>query len=958
MKAAGAVSFDPKFAYFENRRQLEVLASLDPTAAEPILRKLEAGSSPQLIALAKVARFQAASKKSAAGSRLRAELLALARDSKAAPTARALAFEALLSTPSQDRDALFLALTSDPGTLMLGEANSVRLPLLDALESDPDHWVPILAPLVASTDPATRDNAVFLLSDIGRADAIRPLLPWLSDPGWSSADKLLEKRGDVSRVTSRWSSSLHSRRTSLLHRLGGSDLPESVPGLLKVLETASGQDLGLAASAVARYREPKAVPLLRAAYPRAGTWDGHYVLEALETLGGLEPEWVVRMMEEPPPQGDLSAFEADASRWFGQRRDLPEAIVDRVLARARELEATKPEVSKRLRETAAGWSAALVGGELLDGLAAGNLSLEEARALVVREPASVSPEALQRAVLSGGVAAGVAAVLSQSVPRLSAVLSGTDVQAIRAALAAARLARAPLDLRLVATLLQPADANVGKAARRYLEAEDSREARRILREAHPDQFLVLGARGTWDPGHFSFEQMDATQAPLAHELRQPGGPDAAFGLSFGGCWASQGEITVRLRGDRGELVYRKDPAVFGRRALTAAELARLRRFIAEEHVEDLAPLTTEVDDGLQVEFFWLDRTGGYRVFMNNPGIAEGNSSVYARLSRMFFRLAGDAPLEMVFGVSRTVPGVRLLAEPKSLREPEIEAVWANGRDVRVAVQERFEGSRRPVRSWHAFSGGEARAAAERPEAYPPPLPPCHHDDPSSPPSWMSGTREARVAGDREGLWLCRTGTEPARLAEGWFGAPIVSSDGRWAMAPRTETNWAVPNEVVLVDLSTREVFTPDIPKADDFAPIAFIPTHGKFLVYRGKAHPTQWAVGTAESADAPELYLFDPVTRMSERLSGEVRPLLTQAERPLQPTGRPDEFWAAMPVTTWFDVDKGTVLGRFDSRRFTFTPVATFPIIQFSSSETWIDERTGLVYLSYRGYLLTLPLPK
>ena len=104
--------------------------------------------------------------------------------------------------------------------------------------------------------------------------------------------------------------------------------------------------------------------------------------------------------------------------------------------------------------------------------------------------------------------------------------------------------------------------------------------------------------------------------------------------------------------------------------------------------------------------------------------------------------------------------------------------------------------------------------------------------------------------------------------------------------------------------------------------------------------------------DAPEYYLLDAATGRTELVKGNFAPLEQIDKRPLQPTGKPDEFWAALP-----DADNNkTQIGRYNARSFTFQPVLLLPHIAFDSMDLWVDEGNGKVYVTYEGQLLRVPL--
>jgi hypothetical protein len=108
----------------------------------------------------------------------REQLIAAAGNSKFPEPARQIAVEALLKAKWKGREEWvrsFLA-QADAGTAgwFCSEADAA-----------PDHWIPILARMVGGENRRAHEAAVSLLARFnGRADALRPLLPWLVDPQW------------------------------------------------------------------------------------------------------------------------------------------------------------------------------------------------------------------------------------------------------------------------------------------------------------------------------------------------------------------------------------------------------------------------------------------------------------------------------------------------------------------------------------------------------------------------------------------------------------------------------------------------------------------------------------------------------------------------------------------------------------------------------------------------------
>ena len=53
---------------------------------------------------------------------------------------------------------------------------------------------------------------------------------------------------------------------------------------------------------------------------------------------------------------------------------------------------------------------------------------------------------------------------------------------------------------------------------------------------------------------------------------------------------------------------------------------------------------------------------------------------------------------------------------------------------------------------------------------------------------------------------------------------------------------------------------------------------------------------------------------------------------------------------------RASVIGRYDLRRFAFTPVMELADLPITTGDIWVDEAARRVYAVYRGHLLRFPL--
>ena len=125
-------------------------------------------------------------------------------------------------------------------------------------------------------------------------------------------------------------------------------------------------------------------------------------------------------------------------------------------------------------------------------------------------------------------------------------------------------------------------------------------------------------------------------------------------------------------------------------------------------------------------------------------------------------------------------------------------------------------------------------------------------------------------------------------------------------------------------------------------PVTYVIAHAKVLLGNEGHHP-----GAIN-------YLLDPETGTVQQVKGQFGPLTEDFLRESQPTGNPNEFWAAIP-----DSRKGvTNIERYDSRNFVFKPLVELTGLTLSKSDFWVDANAGKIWMTYRGQLLRLPLPK
>ena len=870
-------------------------------------------------------------------------------ESNAAPALRIEALQALAAKPWPGRDEWLLSLFQHAELGYIKEDYLTTEPFAEIVKVAPEAWIPRLTQLVGNTNRAVHDNAVRCLVQFHhpniREDALKPLLPWLTDQAWAL---------DVE----------HDGRLRLIQSLDQINLPQSVPGLIHVLEHDSGYWRSAAADALAHYKAREAVPALRKALLAEN--EAHHqreIVSALLKLNAISNDEIVEGIEALVDQTLTAEKRAALSASTGLSPfsdtpklplpllariaigqctdaldvDLRDEVAKVLLLRAKTLRPKNAALADALELHMADWETAANQELRRQRLQSGKLTAEWVWRLLESAPSLENAPPVSQAVIA------IAHRDEQAAARL---LEGVDEDARAMLLACARLKRLVLPVNKVEPLLKSQHILVKRAALLYLEALDTPEARKLVWAHFPDEAHITGARMGYDPGHASFSAFDSLEDILRRRVLDPHGPVEIHALLTAGYWGNAGQIWVEKRRDGAVwLVNTSAPGRDRSRKLSDAEYASIMSFHQAHIIDELPPLTLSVDDGLQVEHIHLTREGGRRVFMNNPGRgsqADLDDAVYDALVSVYRDLIRDTSL-----LSVEYPGVPGLKIESAVERMAVSTVW--GREGRVFLHASLPGDKRD--HWRTLDGKPAEGdfphiADPRDAGY------DHHLQNAS---WLS--RGLRVGEHpktkKQGIWSI--GSEDSWLAEGRFASPLMSADGGWAVAAHAlGDSWAQPNEVVRIELATRKMIPVDLPPADDFSVITRLPGSGKILLSRSRDQAVP-GIKPDQGPPKPVYHLLDARTGKLDRVKGEFQPLQDETWRPLQNTARPGIVWAALP-----EVEKnrhtGTLIGRYDLSRFHFETVMKVPVLQFRSMDFWVDEPAKRVWIALNGDLLSLPL--
>jgi hypothetical protein len=472
-------------------------------------------------------------------------------------------------------------------------------------------------------------------------------------------------------------------------------------------------------------------------------------------------------------------------------------------------------------------------------------------------------------------------------------------------------------------------------------------------------YITLLAYGWTDP-------IKQAEKQLRENMGSTNSPEEIYALLTEGTWGGIGQRYLLVFRDRVLLHCDDGNGRTRERELNKDEFAKLQEWISANKVDQLPKFDEGADDGIQYEYFHIQRNGSeHRVWMNNPpsapigagavffgGKTAPNRKLYGELTQRMLDL-DRVPMHVIYPALEKLPDFHVVNAKETA---EISYIAMRNNQLVAGVYHSYD---KPL-EWHPISAsGLAKEFVVEKKEVDPTINRYEMDkgfDVREGP--LSGTRLqaefSNMGGRKDGLWVFHKGTKPELIAEGVFGKPVLCSGGEWIIAAKTPPGkmWNVPNGVVRIHLPDKQMFDVDLPPADNFDPVAWIEARKRVLVYRqrdrdGKAGP-----------EKPEFYLLDPATGAHEEVEGEMRPFFDAGKQDLQPTGNPNEFWAAIHASVVDPKLQTTVIGRFDSDHFQFTPVVDFPDIHFDSSNFFVDQAAQTIWVALNGDLLRLSLSK
>lgn len=1033
--------------YIVNQRELLALARVDWEKAAPILERLVNDSSqPVSATLARWAFYAHAieTDNDADINKYRRQLQDTVENRNLLPGNRDLAMDALVTQPNwEGRDDWYISLFSDETLYKLdrftGLATILRF-------TPPEKMVPAMVKLVESKNPAVRKAAIKNLTNYlyeANIDAVRALLPWLTNPNWA---------GDV------------EGRSSLIAALARVDLPESVPGLITIL-TNEPENRMAAAQSLTRYKDARAVPALKLALANeTSIYSRNVFINAISECGGYSDDEKLFALETyataiSTPEGleklnkDLGYYEQDSEpkrnvpltvsigKFVAEQNEPSDGLAMRAIERLKFLRKSKPAVANALAEIMRSWKGRIIYLERLRQIRDGEADLETILTALARrkEIRELNPNDVFALRNASGIGRGIGVCLAEESAEFLNILGQKDALALTAMLGCARLLRVKLPVTEIGTFLKNANKTLAIAAERYLETEDSVEARSLVLAEHQGEAVILGARQAFIPdvknvyyseslrelfesvvgrGFFpgKYSNLDKIEETLRNEMKANADLLVVYALLPNKPTEQQ---VVRVFKDKITFTNYEDTARYREKTLSAKEYEDFYRLLIDEKVDSTMPLGGACYDCVANEFVMFGRGGGRRVFFVEGSFER--SPIIKIIEQ--FETFNQGNLKLHYLLADKIKGLEvLLADDKF----EARSVWKNGNDLRVLVEdtekkeelenellEQFkiensveidpditaayyaelqkrresqEKRREEIKYAHFFWRGVD--SGKLGEILPQPLEmPFLYDENQvpeavrinpNPRAWQvrAGNYEIRtVYSEESGLYKISRLQEPVKLKDGNYDSPIVTADGNWVIASKRGEEWQDPKSLVRINIQTGKEFPVNLPPADIFAPIAFIASQNKVLIYRarGKKFYYEGRYERESQADddeeetkpiqpdkndknpsplTPEYYLLDAATGTTQAVKGEFRPLEQQTYRPLQMTTAPNEYWAAI-----YDKKlKETSIGRYNTKTFTFVSVTKLPDIKLDSMDIWVDEKEAKVYFVYETHLLAVPL--
>ncbi|HKS39099.1 MAG TPA: HEAT repeat domain-containing protein [Blastocatellia bacterium] len=845
-----AKKVDDENTYLKNEEDIEALANLDWQAASPIIETHLNSNSPHIAAyaLGLIYEHTVESGETAQVDQLRERLKSIVTNKQLSGSDRKAAFNLIMQHDWQGRDDWFVSLLAQASSLADKDDDDVFDIFTEPVKRDPDKWIPILSKLVWHSNPSIHNGAVFCLAQFtdeeARKDALEPLLSWLTNPQWALD-------GD------------EATRSKVIESCGYAQMPECLQGLLQIVKTEKEDTLSSAASALAMYRDPRAIPVLRKAIEKA--LNDHSIrdlINALIACGGLSDEEKIASLEAIASESKIDVYHFRNESYVSvrgfktvqgaigehliEKKLVTESVAAGLIERWKIMQKENPQAAENLWLVAKLWNFPAVDAAIASRIAMGTTDLDTLlAALGRRKDLQINAGAILQPLLSqGGYRAGISAVMLSDEVAKRSILESKDTEALVALLACARIVREDLTINRAGELLAHEEKLLQFAAERYLESVDTDEARKLIQARHAGEALILGARSEFNSKSTELAEWDKWENALREDIKQ-GRADEIFGrlefqYSDSSPFITRYSFEARMKNDEAEICKRKDTAREECRKLSPDELQTLRAVFDKSSFDDLpsviAPMFGIAGD--EQEFVRIAKDGGKRVYAANLGdlLYLGTWSLknripHQQLESVINDLKSTGDFELRYALKEKIKTLEVLSADD---EHPVERVCGEGSQLLVLLKDKNLRPRNAMEEglgWHALSQGKIGPVAEQPQA-------CQildnqEDMPEAMrsrwgvknPLWniKAGQDFVRFGKwkEQEGLWLCRSGREPKLIAQGSYAYPTVSPDGRWLVAIKVVGDQA---NIIKIDLRTNK--ETKLKAGSSYYPIAVVPGSG------------------------------------------------------------------------------------------------------------------------------------
>jgi hypothetical protein len=1058
--------------YVTNQEFLLSLAKVDWDKARPIVERLMNDSSqPISQTLARWVAYRHATEEgdSIEADKYRKALQETVENKNEKPGNRDLAMDAIVKVGDfNGRDDWYFSLLEDETLYDLRVGGSSYTGLTTLLNmSPPEKYKAKMIELVGSNNQTIRNAAARNLGTLinyGDPEVLKALLPWLENTKWA-----IEVGGE---------------RQRLVEQLRIKQIPESVSGLLFVLnEKAKRTDVvydspantavnapvitrtpntertveveyypfrSAAIWALGTQKDMRAITALRTILPVVDQYERTIVIKALLDCNGFSVleqvqaiEVVAKNMSKISNQsankvavnampaatagisineyGSNSAY--DANKPFNpsevpmllgsnllQNQEVSEELITAVVERIKVLEKKSPQIASIMRNIIKNWSGKGVNSLMLKDLKTNSTDITSVIKLLTLRKELREKQNNEVFDIRGGspLALGISACILEDNNEYDALLAGNNDEAKTAMLGCAKLLRANLPIQKVAENLKSPNKMLALAAERFLESEDSPQARQIVLSLHPNEAKILGATTL-----FTFtETYGEGYEQIVELLASLSGDNKSGGYDSNLYFANSAELTenakklqkevkenaeligiysfdknfVRIFKDKAVFSWEEDSARYRERTLSKEEFGNLTSYLSYNQVDELPAFVTFCDYCDGKELLMLGKQGGRRVFLKG----DYKPKFFVELGQMFEDMRRP-PAKLHYWLEKYVTGLEVLFEDKNL---EAQTVWKTGDEVKLLIsdanrkkqiekeldfQEENEDTKAPEDatdeyyqkqetarfkrrqqkefeefSWYKLENNKLGPIIGQPAEVE--FLPKSDNLEKSEGQWKARTANLEIHTDGTALYKVVRG-QKTKIKTGTYYTPVVTGNGNWVVATKEIEYQQV---LVRINLLTNKEFKVKPPgEASAINAEVFIPALNKMLIFSGYYYQYDGEDGEGTRTNSNKnsqkdgtFFLLDADTGIFQEVKGEVTPLIQQTFRSLQPTGNPNEFWAAIKN------DKYTEFGRYDSKLLKFKPMIKLPEIEYESLNMFVDEKEAKIYLVYAGQLLRIPLPK